>query len=94
MPHLFFQYLIIVTKTIDYQSYNSHKLSNMIVIINTPRSLAFHTWVSLSPCHVVHDNNLMKDEGEAIEGPKLTLILLPAKKIFIPHKTMAQMKNA
>jgi hypothetical protein len=36
----------------------------------------------------------MKDEDEAIEGPKLTLILLPPKKIFIPHKTMAQMKNA
>jgi hypothetical protein len=66
----------------------------MIVIINTPRSLAFRTWVSLSPCHVVHDNNSVKDKSKTIEGPKLALILLPPKQIFIPHKTVAQMKSA
>jgi hypothetical protein len=36
----------------------------------------------------------VKDESEIIEGTKLTLISLPPKQIFIPHKTVAQMKNA
>jgi hypothetical protein len=36
----------------------------------------------------------VKDESKIIEGPKLTLILLPPKQIFIPHKIVAQMKNA
>jgi hypothetical protein len=43
---------------------------------------------------VVHDNNPVKNESKTIEGPKLTLILFPPKQIFIPHKTVAQLKNA
>jgi hypothetical protein len=48
----------------------------------------------MSPCHVVHGDNLVRDGNEIVEVPKLTLILLPPKQILVPHKTVAQMKKA